>query len=491
MNSPLDTDFYSQFTATYPDYRGSRNNFTWALVYIEWLRKARQLLHRSLCDDFIRVISFEYVDYVRACQGKAKTGWQYYDENVLKQEYSMQVITPENLHQALSTLDPERVQKIRSAFEQPHESTPMQSQGSKVITHTQTQAVPAPYAQKQDQVESGPLTQSQPIQPTPPAPALAPVSSTAKTSRSLPWTKKPSPVKDSNTSSLRNKTEQLTAPVEPLSSIRKIPSQGPLKPKHTSADRTRIIPASPKYVNLVEEEAWRESIFSRAASPILGSRTPPSASDNKWRKATENVKRKKEEQSRQRSSLPTQPEPASSKRKPILQPDDMLQPLKRPRIVPQKGHNATSFKPQKSHSPTSSLRSARVPTPTFQAPSLSAIKSSSSSASTPADGVSKVNGWLNMKPNPKRTSANFAEFVKKRRESGKFSSRASTPAGSIAGKVCPKPREVLAGDSRPGTPMGSMRSCITGGSMVDGGRSFCTKSKVVEEPKTQSWGYER
>ncbi|RDL33597.1 uncharacterized protein BP5553_07965 [Venustampulla echinocandica] len=137
LNSLTDADIYTRFKASYPDFAGSRRAFTWALVYVEWLRKAKQLLHRSLCDDFIRVISSDYVEYVsniRSTGGEAMTGWSFYDETVVQQKYSRGIISPSNLQDALATLEQEEVQRIRRQFNQPRVTDPTQSREKEVST---------------------------------------------------------------------------------------------------------------------------------------------------------------------------------------------------------------------------------------------------------------------------------------------------------------------------------------------------------------------
>lgn len=124
--------FFNRFKTAYPDFDGSENNFTWALVYIEYLRVTKkQLIHVSLCDDLIRVMSFEFPQYVRREKAlspskRLLTGWDYYDQRVPNINYKQEVITPENLQEALSSCDPDVVDRCRKLFE----AKPMLDQGS-------------------------------------------------------------------------------------------------------------------------------------------------------------------------------------------------------------------------------------------------------------------------------------------------------------------------------------------------------------------------
>ena len=427
-------DCYHHFTSTYPNYSGSRNNFTWALVYIEWLRKAKQLLHRSLCDDFIRVISSDYVDYVKTTQGKAMTGWQYYDQKVQVQEYSFQIVTPENLQEALRTLDQHQVEKIRSQFEQPHESNTSQSEGSGMITWTQNQ-VASPPAYKGHQ-HPNVLT-----------------SSVNKSARRLPW------VKEAKPSSSINKSASSTARGSPPSSVQR-KSQALLKAPTIFSNRHESSSASPEYAGSVENRGT-------SASPILGSH--PTVSGSRWRQAIENVQRdeemkqQKREQKKKSEEIEKEqegecreeeahafkearwkPESNVGKRKNDERPGNMSQPPKRPRTGSHTIPIAT---------PTPQRSSRPAPKST-----LTSAAGSSNPSHALVDGVSKVNSWLN-KPQLKRTSGSFEDFVRRRRESGGFSSRASTPVSTPGKRLCTKPKAV---------------------SMVQRG---------MMEPETQPWSY--
>jgi hypothetical protein len=114
------SSFFDVFKHTYSRYVGSLRDFTIALVYIEWLKENKQLVHRSLYDDFIRVNSDEYNEYVRKVRDfggvKAMTGWEFYNHRDQDPEFEERVITPNNLQEAISSLDPQMVEELRSRF---------------------------------------------------------------------------------------------------------------------------------------------------------------------------------------------------------------------------------------------------------------------------------------------------------------------------------------------------------------------------------------
>lgn len=112
--------YYERFRSVYPDFKGIQKKFTEALIYIEWLRKAKTTPPRALCDDVVRVYTDEYAPF---CQAQFKagktvtlTGWEYYDTYVRKAIYQEGVITPENLPEALNSLDPDEVAAIRGKY---------------------------------------------------------------------------------------------------------------------------------------------------------------------------------------------------------------------------------------------------------------------------------------------------------------------------------------------------------------------------------------
>ncbi|EPE31813.1 hypothetical protein GLAREA_11895 [Glarea lozoyensis ATCC 20868] len=163
------TDFYQAFKIAYPKYQGSVNGFTWTLVYMEWLSKNSNPVHRSLCDDFIHVVSTEFVDYVGATtKAKAVTGCQFYAQREMNPEHSLRIVTPENLGQAISTLDQQRVDEIRLMFSSAPKSN-VKSQKSVVDTMSRNQVLSSPIPRPQQNSVS--------------------TSSNLKSARHLPWKK--------------------------------------------------------------------------------------------------------------------------------------------------------------------------------------------------------------------------------------------------------------------------------------------------------------
>jgi hypothetical protein len=118
IDSPPPQNFFDKFKSAYPEYTGSHNAFTRALVYIEWLREGKRL-HPSLWDDFIRVLAEDYLEYTEENQFEdAKnlmTGLEFYDQ-VDHRIYQGAIITRYNLQEALSTLDQKIVGKYRKKY---------------------------------------------------------------------------------------------------------------------------------------------------------------------------------------------------------------------------------------------------------------------------------------------------------------------------------------------------------------------------------------
>jgi hypothetical protein len=116
-------DFYGDFMHMYPEYLGSKNAFTRALVYIEWIRENERFLPWARYDDFIRVHASDwlyYVDKNRDLGDKLMSGLKYYMENFPDQpSFKYKFITGENLQGALLSLDPEQVASYRAKYREP------------------------------------------------------------------------------------------------------------------------------------------------------------------------------------------------------------------------------------------------------------------------------------------------------------------------------------------------------------------------------------
>jgi len=115
----MKSSYFEEFQSIYPEFSSSKRRFTEALVYIEWLRSASIPLHRSLCDDFIRVYTSEYIPWAQCQRAEGKpimTGWEFYDANIEKPHFQYGFITPGNMKEALGSLDIEHVDKVRAMF---------------------------------------------------------------------------------------------------------------------------------------------------------------------------------------------------------------------------------------------------------------------------------------------------------------------------------------------------------------------------------------
>lgn len=137
-------DFYDEFMYVYRDYLGSKNDFTWAMVYIEWLREGKQFLHRALCDDFIRILSSDYKTYAagsKSLTGTTMTGWEFFHAKNENPVFIHEVITPENLQGALASLHAEQVAKVRKIFAKTVQARDkpesMLQESAKIVTPTQ------------------------------------------------------------------------------------------------------------------------------------------------------------------------------------------------------------------------------------------------------------------------------------------------------------------------------------------------------------------
>jgi hypothetical protein len=133
IDSPPSQNIFDKFKSAYPEYTGSHNAFTRALVYIEWLREG-QRLHPSLWDDFIRVLAEDYHEYTEENQyvRNRMTGLEFYD-HVEHRIYQGAIITRYNLQEALSTLDQKMVAKYRKEY----------ARGSKDLDDTNPSGVPS------------------------------------------------------------------------------------------------------------------------------------------------------------------------------------------------------------------------------------------------------------------------------------------------------------------------------------------------------------
>ncbi|RKF72468.1 hypothetical protein GcM1_248187 [Golovinomyces cichoracearum] len=111
----IQQNFYQKFKLTYPMYKGNRQVFTWALIYIQWLLLHKQVLDSELWDDFIRVLASEYPEYIRS-GGTPITGYNYYKNRNRQVLFNENLVAPETLQIGLSSLDSVEVNHYREVF---------------------------------------------------------------------------------------------------------------------------------------------------------------------------------------------------------------------------------------------------------------------------------------------------------------------------------------------------------------------------------------
>ncbi|KAG9234930.1 hypothetical protein BJ875DRAFT_460407 [Amylocarpus encephaloides] len=326
-------DAHQQFLAAYPGYAGSRNNFTWALVYIEWLRKANQVLPGFLFDDFIRVISYEYITYVHDCQRKdlqPLTGWHFYDEKVDEPKFTKSVIQRKNLSDALLTLDQRHVEKIRAQFSATSEPDDSRVRGSETPSTIQ--------------------------------PVRQPSTADASSSKRLGDTA-PSGMNEKSPAS------KVTLPSSPI-----ILQNSPLHQRTSSAKAktsapTRSTPAKSTPTRLTRAQQTPKS-------PILGI-----DSDSKWINAIKSLKQLKEKRDIDESRIRAKTsdngksisEASVTKRKPEHSTEDISHPAKKPRVD------------RKSLGSTTSLR-----TPFLAIPQPASVSEQSETTSRVTGGLNNI-----------------------------------------------------------------------------------------------------
>ncbi|KAJ2905869.1 hypothetical protein MKZ38_003877 [Zalerion maritima] len=103
------------FRAVYPDHKGSCHDFVRACANLDELRVSKRLAS-FLYDDFIRVFSTEYLDYVFGCPESSKdilTAVEYYNDSCQRPLFQKGVITNKNLKRVLGEY-PDEVTEIRA-----------------------------------------------------------------------------------------------------------------------------------------------------------------------------------------------------------------------------------------------------------------------------------------------------------------------------------------------------------------------------------------
>ncbi|KXX80150.1 hypothetical protein MMYC01_204124 [Madurella mycetomatis] len=112
-NGPPSQVPFTAFKMEYPDYDASLGDFIRGVMCVLRIHKDRAL-PSFLYDDFIRVFSSDYVEYVSSVDGKEPTlpAVQWYNENVSRPLYSKGILNKNNINDILSHY-PDKVRAIR------------------------------------------------------------------------------------------------------------------------------------------------------------------------------------------------------------------------------------------------------------------------------------------------------------------------------------------------------------------------------------------
>lgn len=112
-NGPPSQVPYTAFKMEYPDYSGSLGDFIRGVLCILRLQKERAF-PGFLYDDFVRVFSSDYLDYVESVNGKEPIlpAVQWYNENISKPVYTKGILNRSNINDILGRY-PDEVRAIR------------------------------------------------------------------------------------------------------------------------------------------------------------------------------------------------------------------------------------------------------------------------------------------------------------------------------------------------------------------------------------------
>lgn len=116
-NVPLPQDPFTAFKRAYPDYEVSINDFIRGLIVVFSLQK-RKALPAFVYDDFIRVFSTDYLDYIVESSSDDRTqisARQWYCANVSQPLYTQRIVTKNNIESILNQY-PARVRAIERAL---------------------------------------------------------------------------------------------------------------------------------------------------------------------------------------------------------------------------------------------------------------------------------------------------------------------------------------------------------------------------------------
>lgn len=115
-NGPASQVPFTAFTLQYPEYKGSLGDFVKAIICIQDLQKNRAL-PQFLYDDFIRVFSDDYLEYIGQLDDTSRplTASQWYNENVQRPLYTKGVITRSTLQNAVESY-PDEFRSVRRSL---------------------------------------------------------------------------------------------------------------------------------------------------------------------------------------------------------------------------------------------------------------------------------------------------------------------------------------------------------------------------------------
>ncbi|KAL1842524.1 hypothetical protein VTJ49DRAFT_5000 [Mycothermus thermophilus] len=198
-NGPSSQVPYTAFKVAYPDYKGSLGVFLRGVMCILNLQK-KKALPEFLYDDFVRVFSTDYLEYIQAVDSSQPPlkAIQFYSENVSRPLYMKGVLTKDNVAE-IPAKYPEKSRTIQAV---PDVST----------------------------TSARPSMSSARSTPVPPSAAVPDVPQTAETPRS---TRQEPP-----TGSIPIASPQREAPSPSPVSIRTLPSPSPRKPAPSTTKPT-------------------------------------------------------------------------------------------------------------------------------------------------------------------------------------------------------------------------------------------------------------
>lgn len=117
-NGPPSQVPFTAFQCAYPDYKGSLGDFIRGVMCIMQLRKERAL-NEFLYDDFVRVFSGDYLDYIGtvAHDQYALPAVQFYNANVSRPLYTEGVLTKDNIKDVANQY-PKKARAIQHILEE-------------------------------------------------------------------------------------------------------------------------------------------------------------------------------------------------------------------------------------------------------------------------------------------------------------------------------------------------------------------------------------